>query len=364
MDPLRHIKPAVRSLKAYQLVGQSARIKINQNENPHDIPATIKRRVVERAMRRPWSRYPSITATDLTTALSAHTGWRRDGILAGNGSNELLEGLLRVTVGPGTPVVIPEPTFSLYAMLTTILGGEPVRVPLDADLQYDALALQAARRRVSAPVTIVCSPNNPTGGLLAADDVEGLCQQGDGLVVVDEAYHEFAGETVQPLLESHRNLVVVRTFSKARALAGLRIGYLMADPLLVTEVSKARLPYSLNFFSELYAMAALEEARSLDAAVQELVVGRERLIAALDALPGLRALPSRTNFFLVELLSADPAAVFQALREREILVRDVTGYPRLERCLRISVGTEAENQALLEAFREILEAGPEAREEA
>jgi histidinol-phosphate aminotransferase len=249
-------------------------------------------------------------------------------------------------------------------MLTTILGGEPVRVPLGADLQYDALALQAARRRVSAPVTIVCSPNNPTGGLLAADDVEGLCQQGDGLVVVDEAYHEFAGETVQPLLESHRNLVVVRTFSKARALAGLRIGYLMADPLLVTEVSKARLPYSLNFFSELCAMAALEEARSLDAAVQELVVGRERLIAALDALPGLRALPSRTNFFLVELLSADPAAVFQALREREILVRDVTGYPRLERCLRISVGTEAENQALLEAFREILEAGPEAREEA
>jgi histidinol-phosphate aminotransferase len=362
MDPLRHIKPAVRSLKAYQLVGQQARVKVNQNENPHDVPAAIKRRVVERAMRRPWSRYPSIAATDLATGLSAHTGWRRDGILAGNGSNELLEALLRVTVGPGTPVVIPEPTFSLYAMLTTILGGEPVRVPLDARLQYDVEALLAARQRVGAPVTIVCSPNNPTGGVLAADDVERLCRQGDGLVVVDEAYHEFAGETVQPLLESFRNLVVVRTFSKARALAGLRIGYLMADPLLVTEVSKARLPYSLNFFSELGAMAALEEARTLEAGVQRLVAERERLIAELGVLPGLRVHPSRANFFLVELRSADPAAVFQALREREILVRDVTGYPRLERCLRISVGTEAENQALVVALREILEAGPRATE--
>ncbi len=362
MDPLRHIKPAVRSLKAYQLVGQEAKIKVNQNENPYDIPAPIKRRVVERAMRRPWSRYPSIAATDLATALSAHTGWRRDGILAGNGSNELIEALLRVTVGPGTPVVIPEPTFSLYAMLTTILGGEPVRVPLDADLQYDVEALVAARERLRAPVTIVCSPNNPTGGVLATDDVRRLCQQGDGLVVVDEAYHEFAGETVQPQLETFPNLVVLRTFSKARALAGLRVGYLMADPLLVTEVSKARLPYSLNLFSELCAMAALEEAQILEASVQKLVVERERLIAELGALPGLRVHASRANFFLVELLSADPAAVFQALRERDILVRDVTGYPRLERCLRISVGAEEENQALVSALREILETGPEVTE--
>jgi histidinol-phosphate aminotransferase len=362
MDPLRHVKPAVRSLSAYQLVEQSARIKVNQNENPHDIPASIKRRVVERAMRRPWSRYPSLAATDLTSALSAHTGWRRDGILAGNGSNELIEALLRVTVSSGTAVVIPEPTFSLYAMLTTILGGEAVRVQLDAELQYDAHALLSARERVGAPVTIVSSPNNPTGGVLAIEDVRRICEAGDGLVVVDEAYHEFAGHTVRPLLDVCPNLVVLRTFSKARALAGLRVGYLMADPALVKEVSKARLPYSLNFFSELCAMAALEEARTLEVSVLRLVEERERLIAELDALPGLRAYPSRANFFLVELLESDPAAVFQALRERDILVRDVTRYPRLDRCLRISVGSEEENQALLLAFREILAVQPAAEE--
>jgi hypothetical protein len=133
MDPLRHVKPAVRSLAAYALTLREAPVKINQNENPWDLPEAVKRRVLEKALARPWSRYPDFDPKELLEALARFSGWRADGILAGNGSNEAIEALLMVTVGAGTKVVIPEPTFTLYALMTTILGGDPVRVPMVSD---------------------------------------------------------------------------------------------------------------------------------------------------------------------------------------------------------------------------------------
>ena len=298
-----------------------------------------------------------------------------------------------MTVGPGTKVVIPEPTFTLYALLTTILGGEPVRVPMSrgapavepalsfrgassesgdeesavaiADpsgpggpkslrmtggFAYDVEALLESREESQASVTIVCSPNNPTGTSLALADVERLCRASDSLVVIDEAYHEFSGQTVVPLLERHPNLVVLRTFSKAMALAGLRVGYLLASPELVREINKARLPYNVNFFSQMAAIAALEEKEVLATSVRRLVAERERLLARLADVPGVRAFPSDANFFLLECLSADPKAVFASMLRRGVLVRDVTSYPMLSRCLRVSVGTEAENDAFLHAL--------------
>ena len=390
MDPLRHVKPAVRAVRAYTLAERDAPVKINQNENPWDLPESLKRRVLAAALARPWSRYPAFDPRELALALAAFSGWRADGILAGNGSNEMIEALLVVTVGAGTRVVIPEPTFTLYALLTTILGGEAVRVmlrkagrlssgrPAAASLSsfepgsrspdpdgppdpsdspdasgpfvYDIDALLEARRASGAPLTIVCSPNNPTGTSLSLADVERLCGDGDGLVVIDEAYHEFAGASVVPLLARHPNLVVLRTFSKAMGLAGLRVGYLLASPELVREVNKARLPYNVNFFSQLAALAALEERETLAGNVRRLVEGRERLLARLGDVPGVRAHASDANFFLLELLKADAKAVFDAMARRGVLVRDVTAYPLLARCLRVSVGSDEENDAFLHAL--------------
>src|SRR5205823_855841 len=174
-----------------------APIKINQNENPFELPDAMKRRVLERALARPWGRYPEFDPRELTAALAQLAGWRPDGVLAGNGSNELIEALLLVTVGPGTRVVIPEPTFTLYALLTSILGGKALRVGLGPELEYQADELRRVRHELAAPLTIVCSPNNPTGGLLPAEEVARLCEDADGLVVVDEAYHEFSGQSVE-----------------------------------------------------------------------------------------------------------------------------------------------------------------------
>jgi histidinol-phosphate aminotransferase len=363
-DCLRHVKPAVRETAAYTLVARDAPVKINQNENPYDLPPAIKQRVIEEALRRPWSRYPAFDPKELIDSLAAFAGWRPDGVLAGNGSNELIEALLVVTVGEGTKVVIPEPTFTLYALLTRVLGGEPVRVRLTPELAYDAAAIARARRESAASVTVVCSPNNPTGSLLARDEVERLCGEGDGLVVIDEAYHEFAGESVVPLLERHRNLIVLRTFSKAMGLAGLRVGYLLAAPELVREINKARLPYNLNLFSQVAALATIDGWPELSRTVAELVGERERLRARLRDVPGVRAHPSRANFFLIELLEADPRAVFDGLYRRGVLVRDVTSYPMLSRCLRISVGSPEENDTFLHALGTALreaQADPAAR---
>jgi histidinol-phosphate aminotransferase len=350
MDPLRHVKPAVRQIRAYTLAAREAPVKINQNENPWDLPEAIKRRVLDKALVRPWARYPDFDPRELTEALARFAGWRADGTLAGNGSNELIEALLMVTVGPGTRVVIPEPTFTLYALLTQILGGEAVHVPLTEKLRYDTRALVEARRQGGAAVTIVCSPNNPTGTLLSRHDLERLLGAGDGIVVVDEAYHEFAGETAVPLLERHPNLVILRTFSKAKALAGLRVGYLLASPELVREVNKARLPYNLNFFTQTAALVALEERDVLDEMVGRIVEERERLIAALGNVPGVRAWPSKANFVLLEMLEVSPRVVFEALFRRGVLVRDVSSYPMLSRCLRVSVGTPDENETFLHAL--------------
>jgi histidinol-phosphate aminotransferase len=252
-----------------------------------------------------------------------------------------------VTVGEGTPVVIPEPTFSLYALLTGVLGGRAVRVPLGPGFEYEADALVRAQREQQASVVIVCSPNNPTGTVLAPDEVARLCRESDALIVVDEAYHEFAGQSVVPLLHDHPNLIVLRTFSKAQAMAGLRVGYLLASPELVAEVNKARLPYNLNFFSQAAALAVLSDPGPVEASVARLVRARESLFRDLAAIPGVRPFRSHANFILFALEGRAPSEVFAALYEEGILVRDVSATPRLSGCLRVSVGTDEENTAFL-----------------
>jgi histidinol-phosphate/aromatic aminotransferase/cobyric acid decarboxylase-like protein len=160
---------------------------------------------------------------------------------------------------------------------------------------------------------------------------------------------------VVPLLARHPNLVVLRTFSKAMGLAGLRIGYLLASPEIVREVNKARLPYNVNFFSQAAALAALDEWEVLRANVERIVASREDLLYRLYRVPGVRPYPSKANFVLLELAEADPRTVFESVYRRGCLVRDVTSYPRLQRCLRVSVGSEPENEAFLSALRHALE---------
>src|ERR1044072_8721920 len=255
-DPLDKITARVRELKADTLKPDRGAVKLNQNENPWGVPEAVRRETLRRMEGRAWARYPDFVPASLHEKLARFAGWRADGVVAGNGSNELIQATLMVTVGEGRRVLISEPTFALYRQVTTVLGGEVLSVPLDDGLGFDVPALREAIERERPDVTILCSPNNPTGCRIEEDALEELLETTGGVVVIDEAYFEFSGRTVAPLLERHKNLAVFRTFSKAMALAGLRVGFLLAAAELAREVSQAVLPYNLNAFSQTAAEVA------------------------------------------------------------------------------------------------------------
>jgi histidinol-phosphate aminotransferase len=355
MNPLDKIKPRVRQLKAYTLSPDRASVKINQNENPWDAPEAIKRETLRRMGEREWSRYPDFIPVSLHEKLAAFAGWTPDGVVAGNGSNELIQATLMVTSGEGRRVLISEPTFALYRQVATVLGGEVLSVPLDGGLQFDVPALSREVERSRPDVVILCSPNNPTGCRIEDADLEALLNASGALVVVDEAYFEFSGRTVAPLLARHENLAVFRTFSKAMGMAALRVGYLLASPALAREVSKAVLPYNLNAFSQTAAEVAVELYEELlRPAVRRIVAERARLYDALESIEGLAPVPSRANFMVVRS-AIEPRRVFRELLARDILVRDVSGYPMLRDYFRVSVGSPEENDRLVAALAEIFE---------
>lgn len=351
--PLDIIKPAVRALRAYTLSPHRASVKINQNENPWDAPAEIKEEVLRRFAARKWSRYPDFVPVSLHERLAEFAGWKADGVIAGNGSNELIQALLMVSMGPGKRVLISEPTFTLYKQVATVLGGEVETVLLAPELTYDVVALLNTIEEKQPDVTIICSPNNPTGCIINESDLIALLKASRGLVVIDEAYHEFAQQSVVPLLHEHENLIVLRTFSKAMAFAALRVGYLLASPELVIEIRKAVLPYNLNAFSQIAAEVAIEKYPTLlGPAVESIVTERERLYTALSHLRGLTPVLSKGNFMVVRA-NTDPKRIFEELLKRDILVRDVSGYPMLREYFRVSVGTPEENDRLVRALHEI-----------
>lgn len=351
--PLHTIKPAVRALRAYTLSPHRASVKINQNENPWDAPAEIKEEVLRRFAARRWSRYPDFVPLTLQEKLAQFSGWKANGIIAGNGSNELIQALLMVAVGPGKRVLISEPTFALYKQVATVLGGEVETVLLTPKLTYDAPALLRVIEEKQPDVTIICSPNNPTGCVIEAADLRQLLEVSRGLVVIDEAYHEFAQQSVVPLLNEHENLIVLRTFSKAMAFAALRVGYLLASPDVVREIRKAVLPYNLNAFSQIAAEVAIENYETLlGPTVKTIIAERERLFTAMSQIRGFAPVVSKGNFMVVRA-ERDPKQIFEELLKRDILVRDVSGYPMLADYFRFSIGTPEENDRLLSALNEI-----------
>ena len=347
-SPSDAIKPEVRAASAYTLKHVAADIKLDQNENPYELPQEFKEEVVRRVAARSWGRYPEFVPAAITHTLAQHTGWTEDGILVGNGSNELLQATLLVTLGHGRTVVIPQPTFTLYKLQSSILQANIVTIPLKAaDLTFDVDGL--VRAAESADVVVICSPNNPTGGLMKQEDLQRILDNAKGIVLVDEAYHEFSGQTALDLLKANPNLVITRTFSKALSMAGLRFGYLMAHPEVAREIHKAKLPYNVNIFTLTAAQLAIERVDLMTKSVQTLISERQRMFNELRKRMGVRTFESCTNFFLIRTAKI-ASVLFEELYAQGVLVRDVSSYPMLERVLRVTVGTPEQNDRFLAAL--------------
>ncbi len=352
------IKPRVRALAAYTLQAPEAHRKLNQNESPFDVPAAIKDAVWARVREAAWNRYPAFTPVELLARLAERHGWTPDGVLVGNGSNELIQATLAVTVAEGSVVVTPVPTFTLYRLLSEVYGGRHVGVPLTAEFAFDVPALIRAAVTAAARVVVVNSPNNPTGTPFPEGGVERLLRETEALIVVDEAYQDFGGPTAIPLLAGHARLVVLRTFSKAMSLAGLRFGYALAHPAVAREIAKAKLPYNVNRVTLAAAHAALDAQTTFAESTARVRDARDRLLHGLERVPGLRVFPSAANFVLIRCETRPAAEVFRRLvEEHGILVRDVSAGPGLEGCLRITAGTVEDGDAVVAALRAVLGGG-------
>jgi len=354
-DALALIKPAVRSQPGYTLISPAARRKLNQNECPFDFPAELKREVFDQVVNQPWQRYPEFVPRDLLVALAEHYQWVPDGVVVGNGSNELIQATLSVTLGAGDRVVAASPTFSLYRMLTGVLGGRYIPVPLGNEFGYDVDRLIDTTQREQARLVVLNSPNNPTGSALPMGAVERILAETEALVLCDEAYQDFGGPTALGLLARSSRLVVLRTFSKALGLAGLRFGLALAHPAVTREIAKGKLPYNVNVITLAAAGTALRHAPVLAARTREVIATRERFVVRLGGISGIAVYPTAANFVLIRCQDVPATQVFQRLYEHYgILVRDVSSSPELAECLRISIGTAEDMDAVIEALQEIL----------
>ncbi|HEX8386783.1 MAG TPA: aminotransferase class I/II-fold pyridoxal phosphate-dependent enzyme, partial [Rubricoccaceae bacterium] len=298
--PLDLVRPSVRAERAYLVQTSSeAGAKVDQNESPFDLPADVKQAALDRFAAEPWNRYPDDRPHALQAALAEHLGVEPGAVLVGRGSNDIVHTLGLCFLEAGTPVVLPTPMFALFASVARMHAAQVVPVPPEPDLSHDADAILAAAQASGAALTVVTTPNNPTGSTVSYADLERLAAGVPGVLLVDEAYHEFvSGPTAIDLLNAgHGNVLVMRTFSKAMGLAGLRVGYLVGAPALIGEIEKARLPFLVDRLGEAVALELLARPALVREHVDVLLVERERLMAEMAEM-GVETVSSAANFFL------------------------------------------------------------------
>lgn len=329
-------------------------IALNVNENTHPVPEEVADDILDSIALalREVNRYPDREFTALREAFAGYLGHdlSADNIWAANGSNEVLQHVLQAFAGPGRVAFGFEPTYSMYPLLAQGTGAQWVAGGRESDFALTAHDAAAQVAAAEPDVVFLCAPNNPTGTPMGLDVIEAVYDATDGIVVVDEAYFEFAPHderSALTLLPGRPRLVVSRTMSKAFAFAGARVGYLAADPALIDALRLVRLPYHLSALTQAAALAALRHAPVMLGMVDEIVSQRDRMSATLEAL-GYRPYESWTNFVLFDGV-ADPHATWQALYDQGVLIRDI-GLPG---CLRVSAGTEDETTAFLEALASI-----------
>lgn len=364
--PVDSVRPEIRELPVYTLKqppeAAPVRHKLDQNESPWEPPRRLKERFAAELLERPWARYPEFHADELREVLARHHEWPVEGILVGNGSNELLGLAVETFTAPGGELLGTVPCFGLYSLYAVRAGATPRFLGPRDDLAqpWDEL-LREVESDPRRPV-LVASPNNPTGEGLAPERLARLAGALEAPLLLDAAYAELSRHDYRPLLDAHPNLVVFRTFSKAWALAGIRVGYLLAHPELVGELLKVKLPYNVGRASVVAARLTLEAEGATRRRVAVLRARREQWAALLRGF-GLEVFPSEANFLLVRCAGSEQAAaVHRGLAARGILVRDVGSGPGLAGCLRFSVGSGGALRATRQALTEILGDAPDEAE--
>lgn len=349
------VRDDLRALEGYHSAQVDVRVRLNTNESPEPPPAAFRDAVAAEVSRADWHRYPDRSATALREAIAETHGVDPAQVFAANGSNEVLQTVLLAYAGPGRTVATFEPTYQMHAQIARVTGATVVEGERAADFTLDPAEVERVMAEHRPDVVFLTSPNNPTGLVEPVERVRQLLELAPGLVVVDEAYAQFSDWTALDLVDEAVPLVVTRTFSKTWSMAGARLGYLIGPTWLVAELDKVVLPYHLDAVKQIAGRLALRYSDDMNDRVEHLVAERTRVSDAMRALP-LDVFPSGANFVLFRVQPGPLTGrdVWQGLVDRSVLIRDCSSWPRLDDCLRVTIGTADENTEFLTALADVL----------
>lgn len=348
-NPERFVRPAVRELVPYETKYMPECIKLDANENPFPWPTEMREALL--AEKLAFNRYPDGMGQELKMRIAKYTATPPEGILIGNGSDELIQMVLLTFGGAGKSMIIHPPTFGMYQIYARLTETRVVQVPLLKGLDLDTEQMLRETQDPDAQIIIVCNPNNPTGSLFPREEILRLVRESGKIVVVDEAYAEFSEESLIPEIENYPNLVIMRTFSKAFGMAGLRLGYLLGQSETIDLINRVRPPFNVNSFSQRAGILALDYLKEYQAQIEQIKAETQKLQAALNLIPNLTVYPTRANFILFKPEDSDQWAA--ELLKRGFLVRNMGLLPELGKCLRISAGLPEENDRFIRALQEI-----------
>lgn len=348
---MKTLKPAILTMNEYVVAQHLDLIKLNQNESSEDIPSFLKQQILERMASVSWNRYPPDDARTLIPAIAAYAGVPPSKIMVGNGSNELIQTLIHSTCDSGQRIMTVQPSFSVYKRVAEVMNIQVTEVPLDDNYGFDTEALIENGQDVQ--IMFLAVPNSPTGTILDVDQIRRIAECVPCVVAVDEAYYEFYGETVLPLVSNHDNIVILRTFSKALRLAGLRLGYLLGPVSLIKGFKKVKLPFSVGFFQQIAGEIMLKNKDIWLDSSKQVIQEKNRVFIELEKMEEIDAIPSHANFILFGIRGLRAKDVFKELISAGVLVRCFDS-ERLEKMLRVTIGTPEENDAFLLNLRDVI----------
>jgi len=351
VEPKILLRKELQKLQAYHVPNTEGFIKLDAMENPYAFPAELKQQWLQVMQQVSLNRYPDPQAEALKQVLrQAFNLNDKFGLMLGNGSDELIQLLVLAIAKPGACVLTVTPSFSMYKLIAEFIGVRVIEIPLQAetfDLQTEQIC-KSIKENNPALLFLAC-PNNPTGTLWPQSEVEEIVRQSNGLVVLDEAYAPFADYSMMELVEKYSHVLLLRTVSKM-GLAGLRLGWLYGAQQWLNELNKLRLPYNINVLTQASAEFALQNIAVFNQQAARICQQREMLISALQNIDAIKVYPSQANFVLIKTLTKNADEVFQFLIENKIMIKNISAQALLENCLRVTVGTDAENEAFLKAL--------------
>lgn len=348
------VSKKVLELESYKAEPNMKGITLDKNEIPWSLDGKVKEAVIKRIRAIEFNRYPDSSCTELKKAISKYAAVDTGSIAVGNGSDELISMLLQIFVNPGETIAVFNPSFSMYKIYGSIYGARIWEYNLDENFKVELDEFIHCIQKEKPKVIFICNPNNPTGGRLELPEIEQMLENYAGIAVIDEAYFEFSGLTAAGLLPKYENLIIMRTFSKALGLAGLRIGYMLACPEIINYIDRVRSPFNVNAIAQAAAGVVLENMDIVAERIEAVKRERERMSKLLKELEGLQCFESWSNFLLVRTQYA--VEIYKRLRKAGIYIKSFSN-PLLKDCLRVTVGSREENDKFYEAIKEVMYGG-------